>query len=172
MKVVIATEQHLKYCQEISDTIAEAARDKDSGLALRAPEYLAEKISAGNAVIALDDEELSGFCYIQPWEHDLFVAHSGLIVKPEFRGRGLARELKAKAFELTRLKYPSAKVFGLTTSPAVRKVNLSLGYSEVPYSEITADLNFWKGCCSCANFKTLCDNSFATCLCTAMLREP
>lgn len=187
MDIVFATAEHLGYCQAISDAIALAAKDKSSGLALRAPEYIAEKILAGNGVIALDygtDPDgspdgavsgvlpvLAGFCYIQPWEHGLFVAHSALIVLPQFRGRGLATAIKQKAFELTREKYPQAKVFGLTTSPAVRTINAALGYREVPYSEITADINFWKGCCSCVHYGTLCRNGFESCLCTAMLHD-
>ncbi len=116
--------------------------------------------------------KLAGFCYIQPWEHGLFVAHSALIVLPEFRGCGLATAIKQKAFELTRLRFPDAKVFGLTTSPAVRKINFALGYREVPYSEITSDLRFWKGCCSCVHYETLCKAGFETCKCTAMVWEP
>lgn len=176
MDIVFATAEHIGYCQAISDAIALAAQDKNSGLALRAPEYIAEKILEGNGVIALEcgedgETSLAGFCYIQPWEHGLFVAHSALIVLPQFRGRGLATAIKQKAFELTREKYPQAKVFGLTTSPAVRSINTSLGYREVPYSEITADINFWKGCCSCVHYGTLCRNAFESCLCTAMLHD-
>lgn len=189
IRIGFATEEHLAYCQKISDAIAQAAKDKDSGLALREPSYLAEKIREGLGVIALDygtdpDESpdgaprgdasdmpaLAGFCYIQPWEHGLFVAHSGLIVLPQYRGRGLASSIKQKAFDLTAARYPQAKVFGLTTSPAVRKINLTLGYREVPYSDITADINFWKGCCSCIHYSTLCQNRFETCRCTAMLK--
>ena len=90
LDIVFATAEHIALCQEISDTIAEAAKDKNSGLALRAPEYIRTKIEAGNGVIALDEGRFAGFCYIQPWEHGLFVAHSGLIVKPPYRGRGMA----------------------------------------------------------------------------------
>ena len=59
---MIATPEHLAYCQTISDCIAEAARNSNSGLALRTPDYIAEKISAGNAVIALDGDVFAGFC--------------------------------------------------------------------------------------------------------------
>lgn len=169
LRIGFAAEEHLAYCQAISDAIAQAAQDKNSGLALREPDYIAEKIRSGNGVIALDGDSLAGFCYIQPWEHGLFVAHSGLIVLPQYRGRGLASAIKQKAFGLTAAKYPQAKVFGLTTSPAVRRINTSLGYSEVPYRKITADINFWKGCCSCVHYRKLCENGFECCECTAML---
>lgn len=172
ISITFATAEHVALCQTISDTIAEAAKDKKSGLALRAPEYIREKIEAGNGVIAMDGDSFAGFCYIQPWEHGLFVAHSGLIVKPEYRSRGLATQLKRKAYELTREKFPQAKIFGLTTSPAVKDINTSLGYSTVPYREITADINFWKGCCSCVHYETLCRNGFETCNCAAMLLDP
>ena len=169
---MFATEKHVALCQTISDAIADAAKDKKSGLALRAPEYIRERIKAGNGVIAMDGDRFAGFCYIQPWEHGLFVAHSGLIVRPEYRGCGLATQLKRKAYELTREKFPQAKIFGLTTSPAVKDINTSLGYETVPYREITADINFWKGCCSCVHYETLCRNGFESCNCDAMLLDP
>lgn len=172
IKITFAAMDHLKYADDISEAIAEAARDKNSGLALRSPEYITEKIKAGRGVIALDGEALAGFCYINPWENDLFVAHSGLIVKPQYRGHGLAKALKQKAYELTRLRFPKAGIFGLTTSPAVKKINESLGYKAVPYNEITNDIRFWKGCVSCVHYELLCKNGFESCLCTAMLYNP
>lgn len=172
IKVIFAGPEHLKYVEDISNAIAQAAKDKNSGLALRTPEYIKEKIEGGRGVIALDGESLAGFCYIQPWEHGLFVAHSGLIVRSEYRGRGLAKELKQKAYELTRIRFPKACIFGLTTSPAVKKINQSLGYEAVPYNEITTDIRFWKGCVSCVHYDILCRNGFDDCLCTAMLYKP
>lgn len=172
IKILFAGKEHLCYVDDISSAIADAARDKNSGLALRSPEYIRVKIEAGRGVIALDGDSLAGFCYIQPWEHDLFVAHSGLIVKPQYRGCGLAGDLKRKAYELTRIRFPQAKIFGLTTSPAVMKINSSLGYESVPYSDITTDIRFWKGCVSCVHYDILCRNGFDSCLCTAMLFNP
>lgn len=172
LNVTFAAMDHLKYVNDISEAIAEAAMDKNSGLALRSPEYIREKIEAGRGVIALDGGNLAGFCYINPWEHGLFVAHSGLIVKPEYRGRGLAKALKQKAYELTRLRFPKARIFGLTTSPAVKRINESLGYKAVPYTEITNDIRFWKGCVSCVHYDILCKRGFDSCLCTAMLYNP
>lgn len=172
LKVVFADESHLKYAQDISKAIAEAAKDKKSGLAHRTPEYIAEKIAAGKGVIALDDDRFAGFCYIESWEHNYFVANSGLIVRPEYRGSGLAKAVKAKAFELSALKFPGARIFGLTTSPAVKKINLELGYKIVPYSQITTDINFWKGCVTCVHFNTLCKNAFNECFCTGMVYDP
>ena len=172
IKIEFATDGHLKYAGAISLAIAEAAKDKNSGLAHRTPEYIAEKIAAGKGVIALDGDSLAGFCYIAGWEHDFFVSHSGLIVKPEYRGCGLAKAMKAKAFELSAVRFPGARVFGLTTSPAVKKINLELGYKAVPYKQITRDIDFWMGCFTCTHYETLCKNAFEECFCTAMVYNP
>ena len=82
----------------------------------------------GNAIIALHGEELAGFCYIEAWGHGEYVANSGLIVNPIFRKNGLAKKIKAKAFNHARDTYPKARVFGITTSLAVMKINSELGY--------------------------------------------
>ena len=52
----------------------------------------------GNAVIALEGSTFAGFCYIETWSHDKFVANSGLIVVPEFRNQGLAKKIKQVVF--------------------------------------------------------------------------
>ena len=67
----------------------------------------------------------------------------------EFRGVGLAKSIKSKAFELSRTRYPDAKLFGLTTGLAVMKINSDLGYRPVTFSELTTDEDFWKGCQTC-----------------------
>lgn len=172
MKILFAGEEHLKYADDVVNAISEAAKDKKSGLALRTHDYISEKIAAGKGIIALDGDKFAGFCYIESWEHNYFVANSGLIVKPEYRGAGLARAIKQKAFELSAIKYPGAKIFGLTTSPAVRGINESLGYKCVPYTQITSDINFWKGCVSCTHYETLCKNGFEDCFCTGMVYDP
>jgi len=100
------------------------------------------------------------------------VANSGLIVAPAFRKEGLARLIKEKIFELSRSKYPMAKIFGLTTGLAVMKINSDLGYRPVTYSELTTDKAFWEGCKSCVNYQVLTSKEFKNCLCTAMLYKP
>jgi len=100
------------------------------------------------------------------------VANSGLIVSPEFRKEGLAKQIKFKIFELSRTKYPDAKIFGLTTGLAVMKINSELGYEPVTYSELTDDDQFWAGCKSCVNFDILMSKDRKNCLCTAMLYDP
>ena len=42
-----------------------------------------------------------------------YVAHSGLIVAPEYRGKGLAKSIKTKIFDYSREKYPDARSLGL-----------------------------------------------------------
>ena len=114
----------------------------------------------------------AGFCYIESWDHEKFVANSGLIVKPEFRGKGLAKAIKKKAFELSRSRFPNAKIFGLTTGAAVMKINTELGYVPVTFEDLTTDPTFWKGCESCINYDVLTRNNFTRCLCTGMLYRP
>jgi hypothetical protein len=127
----------------------------------------------GKAVIALhQDGTWAGFCYIETWSHGEFVANSGLIVSPLFRKSGLAKAIKKRIFELSREKYPDAKLFGLTTGLAVMKINSELGYEPVTYSELTQDENFWKGCQSCVNYDILTMKERKNCLCTAMLYDP
>lgn len=127
----------------------------------------------GKAVIALmPSGQWVGFCYIEEWSHGKFVANSGLIVLPEFRKSGVAKLIKKKVFELSREKYPSAKIFGLTTGLAVMKINSDLGYEPVTYSELTDDEEFWAGCKSCVNYDILMSKARKNCMCTAMLFDP
>jgi hypothetical protein len=127
----------------------------------------------GKAVVACtEDGEWAGFCYIESWGHGQYVANSGLIVAAQFRRSGLAKEIKNKIFELSRSRYPDAKLFGLTTGLAVMKINSELGYEPVTYSELTDDDEFWKGCQSCVNFQILQSKDRKNCLCTAMLYNP
>jgi len=150
-----------------------SAKARGTGIAKRSPEYLQQKMNEGKAVIAFSTEgEWAGFCYIETWGHGKYVANSGLIVSPNFRKGGLARLIKRKIFELSRHKYPEAKIFGLTTGLAVMKINSELGYEPVTYSELTDDDAFWAGCKSCVNYDILVSKERKNCLCTAMLYDP
>jgi len=95
-----------------------------------------------------------------------------LIVSPNFRKGGLAKAIKKKIFELSRLTFPDSKIFGLTTGLAVMKINSDLGYEPVTYSELTQDEAFWAGCKSCVNYDILMSKERKNCLCTAMLYDP
>ena len=153
--------------------MASSAKARGTGIAQRSPEYISAKISEGKAVIAVTtDNQWVGFCYIEAWGHEKFVANSGLIVAPEFRKTGIAKEIKKKIFALSRKKYPEAKIFGLTTGLAVMKINSDLGYEPVTYSELTDDDNFWAGCKSCVNYDILMSKNRKNCMCTAMLYDP
>ena len=171
--IQVASAQHADYAPIICDEMAESAKARGTGIAQRSPEYVANKMLEGKAVIALHkDGTWAGFCYIETWSHGDFVANSGLIVNPDYRKVGLAKAIKHKIFELSRTKYPEAKLFGLTTGLAVMKINSELGYEPVTYSELTQDENFWKGCKSCVNYDILTMKARKNCMCTAMLFDP
>jgi N-acetylglutamate synthase-like GNAT family acetyltransferase len=168
-KIYVATDAHLKYAGEICKTIEHSAKQRGTGIAKRDIQYIEQKIQKGNAVIALLENTFVGFCYIETWEHGKYVANSGLIVAPDFRGNGLAKKIKTLAFQHAQNKFPNAKVFGITTSLPVMKINSSLGYQPVTFSELPKDDVFWKGCQSCPNFDILTRNDRKVCLCTGML---
>ena len=171
--VIPASEKHIGYAEQICNEMAESAKARGTGIARRSPEYVANKMKEGKAVIALHkDGTWAGFCYIETWSHGDFVANSGLIVNPLFRKAGLAKAIKKRIFDLSREKYPRAKIFGLTTGLAVMKINSDLGYEPVTYSELTQDEEFWKGCQSCVNYDILMMKERKNCMCTAMLWDP
>lgn len=172
IQIMIAGEQHLRYVDEINDTIEKASLERGTGIARRTHEYIASKIQEGKAIIAIDGERFAGFCYIETWNDGRYVANSGLIVHWDYRGHGLARSIKMMAFDLSRKKYPNAKLFGLTTGLAVMKINSELGYRPVTFSELTDDEQFWKGCQSCVNYDILLRMNKTKCLCTGMLYDP
>lgn len=172
MEIVIANKSHSVYAEIICNTIAEAAQVRGTGIAKRKPEYIITKMENGNAVIALDGEKFAGFCYIEKWSHGKFVANSGLIVHPDYRNIGLAKQIKHKIFEHSRTKFPDAKVFSITTGLAVMKMNSELGYKPVTFSELTDDQTFWDGCQTCKNYDVLQRTEQKMCLCTGMLYDP
>ncbi len=172
MDIVIANKSHAGYAQIICDTISDSAKVRGTGIAKRTPEYIITKMENGNSVIALDGDKFAGFCYIEAWGHGKFVANSGLIVHPDFRGHGLAKSIKEVIFKHSRTKYPDAKIFGITTGLAVMKINSDLGYRPVTFSELTDDQSFWKGCQTCRNYDILQRTEQKMCLCTGMLYDP
>ena len=172
IEVIIANADHEKYVDEILETISAAAKVRGTGIAKRTHEYVAQKMKEGKAIIALSGEEFAGFCYIESWGNKQYVANSGLIVVEKFRGHGLAKRIKKKAFDLSRQLWPGAKLFGLTSGGAVMKINTELGYVPVPFSELTDDEAFWKGCQGCINHDVLERTGRRYCICTAMLYDP
>ena len=172
MKIVIADISHIRYAQDICDTIENSASQRGTGIARRTVEYITAKLKNNNAVIAIEGDKFAGFCYIEKWDHGKYVAHSGLIVHPDFRNRGLAKKIKKKIFDYSLEKFPEAKIFGITTGLAVMKINSELGYKPVPFSELTDDKKFWAGCQTCTNYEILKLKEQKMCLCTGMLYNP
>lgn len=170
--VRVANSGDVHYAETITTEMEASAKARGTGIAKRSPEYIANKMDEGKAVIAhLKDGTWVGFCYIETWEGE-YVANSGLIVAPEFRKSGVAKQIKKRIFDLSREKYPNAKIFGLTTGLAVMKINSELGYEPVTYSELTQDEKFWAGCKSCVNYDILMSKDRKNCMCTAMLYDP
>ncbi|QEC68269.1 GNAT family N-acetyltransferase [Panacibacter ginsenosidivorans] len=172
INVRVANSGDVHYAETITTEMEASAKARGTGIAKRSPEYIANKMNEGKAVIAhLNDGTWVGFCYIETWEGE-YVANSGLIVAPEFRKSGVAKQIKRRIFNLSREKYPNAKIFGLTTGLAVMKINSELGYEPVTYSELTQDEKFWAGCKSCVNYDILMSKERKNCMCTAMLYDP
>ena len=173
IEITIASKEHLSYIPEIEEALYKASLQKGTGIAVRSREYLLGKIEEGKAVIAHGNHgKWVGFCYIESWGHNKFVANSGLIVSEELRGAGLASEIKKRALELSSRLFPGAKLFGLTTSLAVMKINSGLGYKPVTFSQLTDDDEFWKGCETCPYYDILVRTKRDDCLCTAMIMDP
>lgn len=171
-EIIVAGDKHHHYAESICTLIADAAKQRGTGIAKRTPDYIQKKMSEGKAVIALNGDSVAGFCYIETWGKSSDVVNSGLIVNPEFRNTGLARKIKSRIFQLSREKFPGGKIFGITTSLAVMKINSDLGYKPVTFSELTDDVEFWNGCQSCPNYDILTRTNRSHCLCTGMLYDP
>ena len=171
--VVVADASHAVYADEICEEIFLSARERGTGIARRTPEYIIEKMFAGKAVIALsEDGRFAGFSYIETWGGKEYVANSGLIVAHAFRGLGLAMKIKSRIFQLSRERYPNAKIFSITTGAAVMKMNYELGFRPVTFAALTDDPEFWKGCQGCRNYGILESNDYRMCLCTGLLYDP
>ncbi|MDR1336612.1 MAG: GNAT family N-acetyltransferase [Tannerella sp.] len=170
--VTVADESHAKYVGVILETIENAAKVRGTGIARRSPDYVAQKMKEGKAIIALAGGEFAGFSYIESWGNKQFVATSGLIVVEKFRNLGLAKRIKHAAFRLARRRWPEAKLFSLTSGSAVMKLNTELGYVPVTFADLTDDEAFWRGCNGCINHDVLLRTGRRYCICTAMLFDP
>lgn len=169
----VASEEDFKYAEEICEEIFISSQERKTGIARRTKEYIQEKMSAGKAVIALSaDGEFAGFSYIESWGGKSFVANSGLIVAHKFRGQGIARKIKEQTFILSRKLFPDAKIFSITTGAAVMKMNYEFGFRPVPFSALTDDPEFWKGCEGCRHFDILKGHDYKMCICTGLLYDP
>jgi len=168
-----AAKEDVVYAEDIVEEIYISSQERKTGIARRTPEYIQEKILAGKAVIALtEDSKFAGFSYIESWGGKSFVANSGLIVAHKYRGQGIARRIKEQTFRLSRRLFPDAKIFSITTGAAVMKMNYEFGFRPVPYSELTNDPEFWKGCEGCRHFDILKSHDYKMCICTGLLYDP
>jgi hypothetical protein len=168
--VRVSTITDLIYVQTITEEIERASADPSTSILKRSASLIAEKIMTGNAVIAVTNNgKWVGFCYLQTWSKGEFVANCGLVVAIKYRRMGVALRIKKKIIELSKQKYPESKLFGLTTSLAVMKINSDLGYKPVTYAQITRDDDFWSGCKHCNNYAILEARERKNCLCTAMI---
>ena len=172
IEVVVADESHEKYVDTILETISEAAKVRGTGIAKRTHEYLVKKMREAKAVIALDGDKFAGFSYIETWQDKKYVTTSGLIVHPDYRGRGLAKRIKDMTFTLARIRWPHAKIFSLTSGAAVMAMNTQLGYKPVTFADLTQDEAFWTGCEGCVNVDILHRTGRKYCICTGMLYDP
>lgn len=173
INVFVANSSHINYAERVCELIHKSAQERGTGIAKRTPEYISDKIVSGKAIIAITEKgDLAGFSYIETWSHNEFVANSGLIVAHEYRNTGLAKRIKKRIFDLSRERYPHAKIFSITTGLAVMKINSELGFRPVTFSELTDDQEFWKGCQGCVNFDILQRNNYKLCLCTGLLYDP
>jgi hypothetical protein len=169
ISISVADKSHILHAEAICLMMEEAAKIRGTGISRRKPAYIKNKMAQGMSVIALDGEKVVGFCYIESWEGQRYVANSGLITHPDYRKSGLAKSIKKTTFELSRKKFPKAKLFGITTSLAVMKINSDLGYKPVTFSELTKEETFWSGCQTCPNYDILQRTEKSMCLCTGMV---
>lgn len=171
INIRLANINDTKYAYLICKQIQKSAKLRGTGIAKRDPEYIKKKMINGNSIIAFCNENIAGFSYIEVFQEMKFVANSGLIVFPDFRGNGLAKLIKLEIFKLSRRKFPKAKIISITTSPAVIKMNTKLGFKPVPFNNLTNSENFWKGCKSCSHYDVLTRNNKKMCLCTGLLYD-
>lgn len=171
--VRVAEPSDIRFANDIVNEIYISSQERKTGIARRTPEYISEKILAGKSVIAVsDNDEFAGFSYIESWGGKTYVANSGLIVAHKFRGMGISKRIKEQTFLLSRTLFPDAKIFSITTGAAVMKMNYQFGFRPVPFSELTDDPEFWKGCEGCRHFDILKSHNYTMCICTGLLYDP
>jgi len=167
--VRVATEADAGFADAAAALIAAAARNHD--VARRPPELLRAKIQAGQAVLALDGDELVGFGFWSLWQGGRFVSHSGLVVRADRRGIALGSRLKLALVASSRERHPDAVLMSLSSSPLVQAMNHALGFVRVPLDQLTTDPEFWRGCESCRNHSELCTHP-GHCHCIGMILRP
>lgn len=161
------------FADEIIHEMEASAIARGSGISKRSAASIIEKINQGKAVVAVTNNgEWAGFSYFEAWDNDTMVSNSGMIVSPKHRHQHVAAQIKQQVFNLSRQRYPNAKIFSITSGLAIMKMNSRLGFEPVTYSEVAKDPTFWDGCKSCVNYDVLQGKNRCNCLCTAMLFDP
>jgi len=170
--IEIASEKHSIYEEDICKAREETAKYYGIGISKKKSDFVKSKLSDGNAIIATDEDgNFAGFQYIKPWEQERFVFNSRLFLNPKYRETDLAQQIHKKIFELSRTKYPNAKVFVVTALIEEIKTNLAAGFKPTAFSELIDDKEWWNGCQECANYDVLTRNNRQRCLCTGMLYD-
>ena len=167
--VIVANKSHVMHAAFICEMMKDAAKQRGTGISKRKPVYIQRKMEEGMSVIAFHKDTVIGFCYIESWDNEKFVANSGLVVHPAYRKTGVARLIKKETFELSKKLFPDSRLFGITTSQAVMKINSDLGYKPATFSELTRSDVFWSGCLECKNHDILERMNRTMCLCTGMI---
>ncbi len=159
--VRIATKKDYCYAEIISKELNTSAANRGVQIKNRTPKYILDKMETGLAIVAINSEteEWIGFSTLEVWEHEQFVANTGLIIAPKYRGHGFSMLIKSKLFELSRQKYPKAKIFSLTGNPNIIQINQTLGFTTVPFSTILNDNLFLTGCNSWVNYSEIMRHS-------------
>ena len=161
------------FADQIIHEMESSAIARGSGISKRSAATIIEKIDNGKAIVAITDKgQWVGFSYIETWDNETFVSNSGLIVSALHRNQGVASQIKTQIFELSRQRYPLAKIFSITSGSAIMKMNTRLGFEPVTYAEVAREANFWDSCKSCVNYDVLQSKKRSNCLCTAMLFNP
>ena len=98
--IKVSGKDEAEFAEEICREMETSAKARGTGIAKRSIEYVRKKLTEGQAFIALHRRTLriAGFCYIESWSHGKYIANSGLLIFPEYRGHGLAGQLKGFAF--------------------------------------------------------------------------
>lgn len=142
-----AIAEDYKYVNAIIEEMALSAQRRKVQVQNRTPPFIKGKINKGLSVIAIDPENGNwvGFCYLEVWGHQKYIANSGLIVSPKYRGQGVSKAIKYRIFRLCRTSFPQAQLLSFTANPAVICINKTLGYKSIPFEKLKADEWFWKG---------------------------
>ena len=170
----IATPADHPYAAAIAAEMAYSSARRGTGIAHRTPGYVMKKMDEGLAVIAVNAHNgaWAGFCCIEVWQHQKYAANSGLIVSPAYRGTGISKAIKITLFNHCRGRFPEAKLFSLSASPAVIHVNKALGYQVVPFAEVMHDALFLTGCESWVNYRDLMSREQTRLPYVAMIFDP